>query len=175
MNEQTAPDCFTLDELRTFQRFEGQVLTDLNYYLWVNPGDTGEAVYRFLYFLEMIFDSNESLLLTSGDDSTAIRIGEAAELVETAKKLQALHKKIIIQRISAGALPLWKPAIGTTLRAIRLTKNEEGLYLNDALLLDFDVQAVVVQLNPQADGLQITIHGGHGGLHGGHGAYGGVE
>jgi hypothetical protein len=154
MHDVNAPDCFSLEALQTFQQFEGQVLTDLNYYFWINPGEAGEAAYRFLYFLEMIFDSNESLLLTCGDDSTAIRISEAAELVDTAKKLQALHHKIAIQRVSAGALPLWHPVIGTPLQAIRLSKNEAGMYLNDAMLLDFEAHSIVVQLSRQ-EGLEI--------------------
>ncbi len=158
MAEFSPQDCFSLEALQTFQHFEGQQLADLNYYFWVNPGESGEPTYRFLYFVEMIFDSNESLLLTSGEDSTAIRISEAAELVDTAKKLQALHHKIAIQRVSAGSLPLWEPVIGTVLNAIRLTKNEEGMYLNDALLLDFDARQIVLQLSRE-EGLEAGVQG----------------
>ena len=155
-DDHTPPDCFRLEELETFQSFEGQLLADVNYYLWLNQTDDDAIPYRFLYTLELVFDSNDSLLLSSGEDSEAIRVIAAETLLETARQLQQLHGKISIQRLSAGAQPLWQPAIGKTLEGIRLSRNEAGFYLNDALLLDFGKRRILVQLS-EKEGLEIVM------------------
>lgn len=150
----TPPNCFRLEELKAFQTFEQQSLVDVNYYLWLNRVETGEAPLRFLYVLELIFEQPEALLLSSGEDSAAIGIITPEALVKTAGQLQTLHGRVSVQRVSAGAFPLWQPVIGHPLAGIRLSKTEQGLYLNDALLLDFGIRKVVVQLGMK-DGLEI--------------------
>ena len=118
---ETPPDCFRLEELDAFQTVENQVLVDVNYYLWLNQAEADEAPYRFLYYLELVFDEQPPLLLTSGDDSEAIRVSDAGALLKTADALRRLHGKVIIQRVNAGNLPLWQPLIGQTLNAVRLS------------------------------------------------------
>lgn len=154
----TPPECFNLNELQTFQSFEGQILQDVYYYMWLNRQPEGEPSYRFIYYLELLFDSNESLLLTSGEDSDAIHVGQTDALLETAERLRALHGIISIQRVHAGNFPLWQSALVHPLEAIRLSRHESGLYLNDALLLDFGRQRVLVQLS-QREGLELSIYG----------------
>ncbi len=152
----TPPDSFRLEELELLQSFENQLLVDVNYYLWLNHADPGDIPYRFLFYLELIFDNNLSLLLTSGDDSEAIRVSDAEALVKTAEELRALHGRVIIQRVNAGRFPLWEPAVGTVLESIRLSKNEEGLYYNDALVFDFGAHQVLLQLSAK-EGLELTV------------------
>lgn len=152
---ETPPDCFRLEELDAFQTVENQVLVDVNYYLWLNQAEADEAPYRFLYYLELVFDEQPPLLLTSGDDSEAIRVSDAGALLKTADALRRLHGKVIIQRVNAGNLPLWQPLIGQTLNAVRLSRNEQLLYRNDALLLDFGARQVLVQLSDR-EGLLAT-------------------
>lgn len=151
------PDCFTLEELESFRTFEGQLLADVNYYIWLNQIEDEPVPYRFLYFLELVFESGQSLLLTSGEDSVAIRIGAAAELIQTAETLRQLHGKIGIQRANAGASPMWQAVVGKPLEAIQLSRNEDGLYLNDALLLDFGAQQILVRLAAK-EGLAVGVH-----------------
>lgn len=143
----TPPGCFLLEELETFQSLEGLTLDDVAYYVWLNrvEGDTANA--RFLYALELVFNSGGSLLLSSGEDSEAIRIISAEQLVETAGKLQQLHGEPVIRRIIADAQPLWHDLTGKTLQGIRVSRNETGLYLNDALLLDFGGINILVHLD----------------------------
>lgn len=81
-------------------------------------------------------------------------MSSAEELVRTAEVLRALHGKIVIQRVAAVDLSLWMGVRGKTLRAIRLTKNEQGLYSNDALLLDFTEQKILVRLSTRG-GLEL--------------------
>ena len=156
-DDYTSPDCFRLEELEVFQSIEGQLLADVNYYLWLNQADDGAIPYRFLYALELVFDSNDSLLLSSGEDSEAIRVIAAETLLETARQLQQLHGKISIQRVSAGAQPLWLAAIGKMLEGIRLSRNDAGLYLNDALLLDFGKRRIMVRLS-EKEGLELIMN-----------------
>lgn len=150
----TPPGFFKLDELDIFRSFEDQVLADVNYYLWLNRGTADSAPFRFLYTLELVFEQPEALLLSSGEDSEAIRVISPETLIKTARALQTLHGQVSVQRINAGSFPLWQPVIGGSLEAIRLTKDENGLYLNDALLLDFGLRKILVQLSQQ-EGLEV--------------------
>lgn len=154
----TPSDCFLLEELQAFQAFEAQVLVDVNYYFWLNNTDPDALPYRFLYCLELVFEGRGALLLSSGEDTTALRLISAESLIKTAKELQKLHGAVSIQRVSAVAFPLWQPAAGHALQAIRLSRNEEGLYLNDALVLDFGEQRILVHLSKQ-DGLELAQYG----------------
>jgi len=144
-----------VEELQALQSFEDHVLADVNYYLWLNrAGDSNEITYRFLYFLELVFEGGSSLLLTSGEDSAAIRVSDAETLMHTARELQNLHGQISIQRVNAGAFPLWQPLIGKNLAAVNLPRHENGLYANDALQLDFDGSFMILQLS-RKEGLEI--------------------
>ncbi len=149
------PDCFRLEEIEAFQAAEGQVLSDVNYYLWLNTAEPGEAPYRFLFYLELVFEDSSSLLVTSGDDSEAIRVSTAEALIETAARLRTLHNKVSIQRVNAGSLPIWQPAAGRTLEAVRLSRNDRQLYQNDAFLLDFGAHGVLVHL-AEKEGLAVS-------------------
>lgn len=154
--EPTPPDCFPLEALQAFQRVEACALLDVNYYLWLNNTDADKPPYRFLYCLELVFERQGALLLSSGEDTTAIRIISAETLIRTARDLQQLHNQVSIQRVNCAAFPLWQPAVGSPLQAVRLSRNEDGYYLNDALVLDFGSWRILVSLNHQGDGLALS-------------------
>ena len=153
-HQATPPDCFRLEELEVLQSFEGKTFIDVNCYLWLNQGTDETLPYRFIYYVELIFDDNSVLLFTSGEDSEAIRLGKVEELVATAEALRKLHGVISIQRVHAGSFPLWLPVQDQSLEAIRLSKQTEGFYLNDALLLDFGVHQVLLRLS-EKEGLEL--------------------
>ncbi|MBK6933471.1 MAG: hypothetical protein IPH12_22435 [Saprospirales bacterium] len=136
-----------------FQAYEAQVLLDVNYYLWLNNTDTDAGPYRFLYAIELIFEQGGALLLSSGEDTAAIRVIPAETLIQTARDLQALHGQVCIQQVHAGPFPLWL-ALGHPLKGIRLSNNGAGLYLNDALALDFGQWQIMVQLS-KTEGLEM--------------------
>lgn len=150
----TPPDCFRLEELEALQTFENQLLVQVNYYLWTDQAADSVSLRRFLFFLELVFDDQRSLLLSSGEDTEAIRVSSAETLVKTAEALRALHNRIVIQRVTAEELPLWAAVQGKILSAIQLSKNAQGLYTNDALLLDFNDQQIIVRLSRQ-EGLEV--------------------
>lgn len=146
-DDPTPPDCFRLEEIQALQSFEKLALADVNYYIWHNQPEAGAMPHRFLYTLELVFSTGESLLLSSGDDSEAIRLLTAENLVETARRLQQIHSKPVIQRVAASIQPVWREAVGKTLLHVRLGRNEAGLFLNDAVLLDFGEHRVLVRLS----------------------------
>ncbi len=150
----TPADCFRLEELEQMQSFENQTLEQVNYYFWVNQLESETMPLNFLFFLELVFTNLRSLLLTSGEDSEAIRVSNAEELVKTAEVLRALHNRIVIQRVGAENFPLWADVQGKVLTTIQLSKNAQGLYANDALLLNFDAQKILVRLS-QREGLEV--------------------
>lgn len=150
------PDCFRLEELALFQSFDNQALTGVNYYLWhhVGKNETGQP-FRFLYALELLFNSEKSLLLSSGDDSEAIQVITAEELLETATRLQQLHGEATIQRMARDQQGFWPTIIGKKMLSVQLSRHASGLYRNDVLLLDFGTASVVVQLPEIGEGLEI--------------------
>jgi hypothetical protein len=152
MENQAQPDdptpagFFRLEEIQALQTFEKQQLAAVNYFIWHNQPKAGEMPHRFLYALELAFDSGNSLLLSSGEDSEAVQILKAENLLETAEKLQRLHGKKIIQRIPASVQPLWRQVVEKNLENILLSRNEAGLYLNDSILLDFGEHRILIRL-----------------------------
>jgi hypothetical protein len=137
----TPPDCFKQAEVETFQAFEGQRLETANYYLWRASSKTS-----FLYAIELYFDNGETLLLSSGEDSEAIRMITPESLVKTAQHLQTIHSEAVIQHIVANVQPLWRDVVGASLQEIRLSRHESGLYQNDALLLNFGEKQILLEL-----------------------------
>ncbi len=150
----TPPECFRFEELQAFQAVESAALVDVNYFLWLNNTEPDQPPYRFLYAVELVFEGGGALLLSSGEDSEAIRLLSAENLLKTAQALQALHRQMTIQRLAAGAFPLWSDVLGQPLQAVRLTRHESGLYLNDALVFDFGEKQILVQLSPK-EGLEL--------------------
>lgn len=144
-----------MEALSEFQSYEGLTLADVQYYLWLNKGHAEPALYRFIYYIELIFEENRALLLSSGEDSQAIRIGTAEDLVETARRLQELQGVVSIQRVQAGNFPLWQPVLGRVLEAIRLSKHPSGFYYNDSLVLDFGHAQILVHIS-RNEGLEIA-------------------
>lgn len=152
-HDPTPPDCFRQSELEAFQTFENQILATVNYYLWRSNSKSA-----FLYALELYFENGETLLVSSGESSDAIRIISAESLVETAQKLKELHGEALIQRVMANVQPLWNDVIGSVLEGIRLSRQEEnGLYSNDAMLLDFGEKQIMLELS-EKDGLELGVY-----------------
>ena len=147
------PGHFQLAELNTLQSYENKVLADVWYYFRISRNQEGNLS-RFLYFLELIFDSAASLNFSSGEDTDSLEIVNAETVVQTALDLQAAHGETSIQRAHAGAYPLWESLIGTPLEGARLSKDENGLYFNDAVLLDFGPRRVLVSLS-EREGLAL--------------------
>lgn len=151
----TPPEAFRLEELETFKTFENQSLNEVNYYFWFSPAAPDQ---RLLLYLELLFASGDALILTSGEDSEAIRVTDAVSLIQHARTLSEQANTPVVSRVSAGASALWQPAVDQPLQAIRLSKNDDGLYHNDALLLDFGaVGGVLVALNGRG-GLTLGQH-----------------
>ena len=143
----TPPDCFRQTEVEAFQVFEAQILKTVNYYLW-----RANSKSSFLYALELFFANGETLLLSSGESSEAIRIIGADRLVGTARQLKEMHGEALIQRIVADVQPLWRDVVGESLQEILLSRNEAGLYANDSLLFDFGKKQILLELN-EKDGM----------------------
>lgn len=148
--------CFSMEEVERFRALEGSILSDVNYYLWLETEPAPDArAYRFLYALELLFESGEALLLCSGDDSEAICCISPEALVKTALRLQKIHGRPTIQRLSRRGQGLWFAAMSRPLEAVRLARRDDGLYHNDALLLDFGGAAISVELPGMGEGLEI--------------------
>jgi hypothetical protein len=150
------PDCFTQEALELFQSFENETLAAVHYYPWLNLGENADTQpFRFLLALELVFESGNALLLSAGEDSEVIQIITAENLLEMASRLQQLHGQPTIQRLLRSEQGFWPKLLGKTLQSIQLSRHQNGLYRNDALMLDFGNAGVVVELQEAEEGLLI--------------------
>lgn len=151
---QIPPNCFRLEELEVLQAAEGKVLEDVQYFLWLNRFEGEQPPLRFLYAVELVLENSPSLVVVADEEEPGLRVVDAESLIQTARDLQTLHGQISLQQVHAGAFPLWESVAGTFLEAVRLTREENGLYLNDALLLDFNQHRILVTL-AEKEGLAV--------------------
>ena len=65
---------FVLEDLQKLQRYEGDTLQNVHYFIWFNPGkERDEPVVRFLYAVELIFEETGSLILRAETISHALK------------------------------------------------------------------------------------------------------
>jgi hypothetical protein len=138
---------FQLEEVSTFQEMQGEQLAEVTYYFW-SHGEKQEQ--RFLLYIELLFASDNALILTSGEDSDGLKVNDAMSLIQHARTLMERNQgRPAVSQLPASASALWQPLLGKTLAHIRLSKEtESGLYYNDALVLDFaDATGIMISLN----------------------------
>ena len=146
-NDDPTPDgFFKLEELQTFKSLQGEQLADVNYFFW-HHASTPEV--QFLLFIEILFVSEHALILTSGEDTDALRIIEAMDLIQQARQLMERgNGEPAVRQLNASGSAIWMPLLGQKLQGIHLSKDPSNqLYVNDALLLQFEDHGVVVALN----------------------------
>ena len=149
----TPSNHFRLEELQTFLGFEHKTLSGVNYYLWVQ--DKTENASHFLFAMELQFDTGGRLLLSSGEDSAGISIITDDVLIETAKRLEQMHGHPVIQSMPRSNQGLWANITGTSLEEVQLSRGENDLFRNDALMLRFEEAHILVRLVEAGDGLEI--------------------
>jgi len=160
MAEQDIPDGhFTLAELQVFQRAENATLEGVDYYIWLDT-EAEQPVWKFLLAIELRMGAAGSVIISAGEDTDAIRVIQQEELLKTASALYRVHGKPVIQRASRDHQAPWTTVMNNVLQAVRLSKSEEGHYLNDAMMLDFGETGLVIALNQERGGLLIREHGG---------------
>jgi hypothetical protein len=148
----TPPDCFQQTEAETLLRAEGRQANALRYYLWHRSA----AEIGFLYALEIGFVEGESLWVAYDEEAHGLRIVDASRLAHVAQSLQALHGEAIIKRLDAHLQPLWAGTVGATLLHVLLSPREDGLYANDALMLDFGQKRVLLAVGQAGEpGIQL--------------------
>lgn len=136
---------FSQEEVETFHSFDGKVLTSVNYFIWVQPEN---KQHRFLYCLELLFNIDESLLLMVDEDEDNLKIIGVSEFIAKASSLKERNGGIaVLQQADPSSIEPWKSVVGSLLLGVRLTAGDEGLYTNDALLLDFVNKGVIVAIN----------------------------
>ncbi|MFZ4635637.1 MAG: hypothetical protein ACOYNO_15635 [Saprospiraceae bacterium] len=143
------PDCFPQAALEAFLAVEQLVLESVYYYTVSAPG------LSYLHALELRFAGSQTLLLASAEEEPAIQLIAEGHLLEAAYRLRAQGQ--VMERRSAHTSPLWVPVLGQPLSGVLLSKNADGLSLNDALVLDFGAARLLVHIG-KTEGLSISHH-----------------
>jgi hypothetical protein len=135
----TPSGCFPLTALHRLQAVENASLAAVFYHIRTSPDGAQ------LLALELVTDGNMTIVLGSEHDEPSISVLEPQEWIGYANRiLQPLH------RHSAVNSPLWRAVMHLTIREILLSRNEDGLALNDALVIDFGSEKRIVQIGKTA-------------------------
>lgn len=135
-NNDLPSHCFRQPELELFLSLEGLTLEQVHYF----TVPTAQAEY--LHALELLFAEGPTLLLASDAEEPAIRAAEPGQLMATAHDMKARGLSLHLRDANRSAL--WAPLVGGTLRAVLLSKNEDGLSVNDALVFDFGTRRLLL-------------------------------
>ena len=145
-HEQTSrgvpPDCFAQEELEAFLALEHLLLENVFYY--VVPAPT----MSYLHAIEMVFAGYGPVVLAADAEEPAIRVLAQEALLEAAYGVRA--QGLTMERLAAQTSALWASVPGTPLLSVLLSKNEDGLSLNDALVLQFKDARLLVSLHKTA-------------------------
>jgi hypothetical protein len=130
---------FTYDEVLTLDKVQDRTLHKVLYHYWVNIAKEEEV--KVLDVLQLFF--------TDGTDlSFSGRLDECLKLVQPdidkdrEELLLQFGGKIVLQTEDMTQTPLWTET--GVLAYVSLRKTENGEYLNDAVLLEFEAKEIVV-------------------------------
>ncbi|MDX2136167.1 MAG: hypothetical protein SFV52_15385 [Saprospiraceae bacterium] len=135
-NNDLPSHCFQQTELEHFLSLEGQTLEQVHYF--TVPAARAE----YLHALELLFAEGPTLLLAADAEEPAMRAITPEQLMATARDLKS--RGLALHLLDANRSALWAPLVGETLRAILLSKNEDGLSANDALVFDFGAHRLLL-------------------------------
>ncbi|GAB4143142.1 MAG: hypothetical protein Fur0041_18260 [Bacteroidia bacterium] len=143
---------FSFEELKALKNTEHKKLTTVFYHNWLNKANPHEA-FEFTDKIELRFEDGSRLVVGTSDE-TEQAIALDPDFDAEKRKLMLLHEfngKIDQRSVDMTGNPLWSFAAGQTLLQIALVKEEENLYRNDAMLLDFGDEKL--EIRPGMDGL----------------------
>jgi hypothetical protein len=148
------PDCFQLHELEAMQDFGGQLIEEIFYYTYKKNTDSGTESPEYL-FAVLLVSSESGLLISSGKDAAALSIlsPEALEaIIEHHQNYAVLRRQSAMQQKTWASIPQKK------LEQIQLSRHENGLYRNDALLLDFGHSEVLIGVIMEKPGMYLKFN-----------------
>ncbi|MDI9340057.1 MAG: hypothetical protein QM534_05735 [Sediminibacterium sp.] len=146
---------FDEEALIQLHSFNGKKVAKVVCYLWqnlVNPNDPVELIDG----LELRFEDNTRLNFSSDESGEGLSVRPYSLKEENELLNNEFKGKIKIFGLDASSTKMWQDVIGKTLIHIRLTK-EDGLYLNDSVLLDFETEPRTLAISPM-DGLVIDYY-----------------
>jgi hypothetical protein len=145
---------FSKTDLESMQLVENQRLAQANYYVRL-PKIGAPIGAGFLVFLEMVFENEASLILTSGADSSAISVATAESLVAEATDLHQKNGAPLLHSVDALRSPLWAAALSRELSGVRFSHLPDGRLANDSLVFDFGTIQILVFLGDR-DGMEVA-------------------
>ncbi len=154
-NTAKSKSSFTEADLITLKSFDGKILTQVVCYLWQNLVNAQEPV-ELIDALELRFSDKTRLTFSSDElgEGLSLRpyiLKEENELLAT-----EFNGQIKIFGLDASSTKMWQDVVGKTLAHIKVTK-EDDLFLNDAVMLNFDAEPRTLEISPM-DGLVIDYY-----------------
>lgn len=141
--------CFPLEALELLQEVEHAPLAHVYYHIRTTPNGAQ------LLALELNTKCNTTIVLGSDHDEPAVRVFKPQQWLEYVSQVYR-DTSAPLHRHVANNLSLWQTLIHQNIREILLSRNEDGLALNDALVIDFGAEKRIVQISETA-GLALGI------------------
>ncbi|MGF1637412.1 MAG: hypothetical protein ACFCUU_10085 [Cyclobacteriaceae bacterium] len=148
---------FCPQDVQFIHKFSGHSITKAVYHNWVNLADSQQDL-RFLYALELHFDDQQEVIISSGE------AGEEAHIVFNKLDIEAEKKSIQdkfkgqldIQSSEVKASELWKQIINRPISKVILDQhNTSGNYFADQIIFKIDELLVLLKTGADGDGLEV--------------------
>ena len=144
---------FTDYQLKLLTAAEGKTLKKVVIYFWVNRFNP-DAHVDLIDNVELVFTDETTLVITCDEESAAMSVIDDFNFEEEKAQLKLeFGDKIKMIPIDASTTKMWVDAIGKTIEAFELSREDEQ-FLNDALIINFGTEKRSIGISPN-DGLII--------------------
>lgn len=156
MTEKQDKTYFTPDSLRRLIEAQGKELKGVICFLWQNSINSNDVV-ELIDHVQLVFKDGYKLTLGSNSDNTGLEAVEYDYETEKSELEKEFGNKIKIFAVNASSTKMWKDLTGCKLESIQITKEGEGSYLSDSVLLNFGNEKRSIGISP-LDGLIIDFY-----------------
>ncbi|MFQ3577195.1 MAG: hypothetical protein SNJ77_12240 [Cytophagales bacterium] len=133
---------FSKEEVLRLNSLEGKSIKNVIYHKWANYSKPNQ-VYFCVDFIEFMFNDSEKLVF-SGKEHDEIKIIELDLEQEKSMLEKEFGGKIKIESDNQNHLEPWGSLPNKTISYIALRKNENNQYFNDALIINFEGEEVLL-------------------------------
>jgi hypothetical protein len=147
---------FTDEELVKLHSYNGKIISNVVCYLWQNMANPDETV-ELIDGVELRFTDETRLTFSSNESGEGLSARHYSLKAENELLQQEFEGKIKIFGLLASNTKMWEDVIGKKLIHVKITKEKDGTYLNDSVMLDIEEQPRTLAISPM-DGLVIDYY-----------------
>lgn len=149
----TESDYFSTEEVYKILALVNEKLSGVTYYFWVNKSQ--EQHFEVLDWIELKFESGNSLVLTAGLETDGIKVAEPDFDLIRANLRDEFKGVVTLEARDASGHKAWKDALGKAITPSLV--RHEGKMLNESIVLKFE-DADDIEIYLGLEGLEIDFY-----------------